>query len=146
MVSGARRRHFRVFDAWQKVLGEAQMLAEAQHPQVTTDVYSRLFGRAIKHCATQLDSGGWGIGRIGAGGYVARQDRRDFFEQMHGLFTQFVAPDYVRPRGFAGIKFDLTHRGEYRFSSMLDPVNRLKNAVQRSHKPDRARQRPARSL
>ena len=132
MVSGKRKRHFKVFDAWAKVLSGAQTRAEAQQPQVTSDVYKFLFVRAIRHCASQLDSGGWGVGRLGVGGYVARRDRRDFFERMHEQFAQFVPPDYVRPRGFAGIKFDLIRRGDYRLFSLLDPVNRLRNAAGRA--------------
>jgi CDP-glycerol glycerophosphotransferase len=130
MVAGARDRHFNVFAVWEEVLAYARGLIAAEHPMAPAEVYRTLFERAIGHCSAQLDSGGWGIGRIGVGGYVARSDRREFFDRMHKLFVSFVPPGYARPPGFRGIKFELIRRGDYWRYAVLDPFNKLRNAAQ----------------
>lgn len=129
MASGDPKRHFMVFKAWKTVLEQARTLAEARHPQVSDEVYRALFERAIWHCSTQLDTGGWAIGVLGADGYIARRDRREFFDCLTTYFEEFVPHDYVRPPGFRGLKFDLIRHGDYRLYSMFDLINKVKNAA-----------------
>lgn len=144
MATGEPRRHFRVFDVWEEVLAEARRAAEARQPQVTTVVYRMLFERAIGHCSTQLDSGGWGIGAIGTDGYVARRDRREFFGRIHRLFVKFAPSDYIRPPRLLGVKFDVIRRGYYWLYVLLDPVNKVRNAVK--PRPAAALTSPGRSV
>lgn len=122
MQSGDRRRHFKVFDAWRPVLEYAGRRAEASDAQVTDKVYLALFERAIWHCSTQLETGG----------YVARRDRREFFERMRDCFGRYAPADYVLPPGPRGVKFGLIQRDHYWLYSMLEPINKLRSRIQQS--------------
>jgi len=129
MASGERQRHFKVFKVWRAVLEQARAMAEAHHPQLTDEVYHALFERAIWHCSTLLDTGGWAIGVAGSDGYIARRDRREFFERLNKHFGEFVPQGYAGPSGSRGIKFDLIEHGNYRLYSVLDVINKIKNAA-----------------
>jgi CDP-glycerol glycerophosphotransferase len=132
MQSGDPRRHFKVFDAWRPVLEYAGTRVKASDSQVTDKVYLALFERAIWHCSTQLETGGWGIGKIGIDGYVARRDRREFFDRMSDCFRHYAPVNYVLPPGPRGVKFGLIQRGNYLLYSMLEPMNKLRTKIRRS--------------
>lgn len=123
------RGHFNIFDAWQAVLHPAQMRAKGDDPIVTPQVYLALFERAMWHYSTILDAGGFGVGRVGMSGYIARIDRREFFALMAEDFNRFAPSGYQPGGGFRGMKFKLIMSGDYRTYSILDPLNKIRNAV-----------------
>ena len=114
-----RRRHFRAFDAWRAVLDWAQIRVKVDDPQVTAEVYRTLFERAIHHYTTLLDTRG----------FVATDDRREFFEQMTADFIKYAPPDYQLPGGLRGRKFGLIRDGDYRKYAALDPLNKARNGL-----------------
>jgi CDP-glycerol glycerophosphotransferase len=131
MEAGKPRRHFRIFDAWRQVLDAAQIKVKSDDPLMTRAVYQALFERAIYHYSTILESGG---GRSGAGGYVPRHDRREFFEFMHVDYIKYMPLDYWVPPGLRGIKFGFISRNDYRAYSVFEPVNKSRVRVARARK------------
>lgn len=121
--AGSQARHFAVFDSWPPVLtrNREKMRAESGDPQVTREVYQRLFHRSVWHCSTILDTAG----------YVARSDRRAFFGRISELYAEYVPPGSRLPDGFRGMKFWLIARGFYGWYTVLDPLNRVRLAAQR---------------
>lgn len=65
-------------------------------------------------------------------GYVARRDRREYFELMSDCFRSYAPVNYVLPPGPRGVKFGLIQRGNYRLYSMLEPINKLRTKIERS--------------
>jgi CDP-glycerol glycerophosphotransferase len=116
---GKPGRHFNVFDTWQPVLklNKERMLAGS----CQAHIYHRLFERSIWHCTTILDTAG----------YVTPAHRRAFFDAISRLYAEYLPDGYRRPGGFRGVKFRLVAMGSYRAYSALDPLNRLRVAVQR---------------
>jgi CDP-glycerol glycerophosphotransferase len=126
MTKGDARRHFRVFDAWRPVLEDAQIRAKAGDAAITAEVYRALFERAMWYEAMLLDTGRFNLERLGAGGYVAWRDRREFFALMNADFVRFEPPDYRPPGGLRGIKFQLIQHNLLRLYSVLDPINKVR--------------------
>jgi CDP-glycerol glycerophosphotransferase len=132
MKTGLPRRHFHVFTAWQRLLDEAQIRAKADDGIVTSGVYQKLFERSVLHCESILSTGGFGFGRIGLNGYVARVDRREFFDRMSHHFASYAPPGYEPSGGLSGLKYRLIRRNRYGVYSSLDPLNKLRNAVRQT--------------
>jgi len=123
MKTGHAQRHFAIFDAWPPVLKRArdQLNSDAR---VTREIYHRLFQRAIWHYSLILDADGYEVGILGRGGFVARRDRRAYFEMMSRQYAEYVPAGYRRPKGLRGVKFLLIRRNNYLVYSTLNPINR----------------------
>jgi CDP-glycerol glycerophosphotransferase len=121
--TGIRTRHFTVFNSWRPVLtrNRDRMREQSCDPQVSREVYHRLFERSVWHCTTILETAG----------YVSRADRHAFFSQISRLYAEHVPPGYRSPGGFRGVKFYLIGRGAYLGYAALEPLNRVRVAVQR---------------
>jgi CDP-glycerol glycerophosphotransferase len=139
MNAGDRRRHFTIFDAWRPILARARQDARTGTRHVTQQVYHALFDRAIWHCSTVFDTGGYGLGRFGADGFIARRDRREFFAAMHELYANYVPDDYQSPPGLRGVKFSLIASNRYAAYAILDPPNQLRMAIDRRRQQRRSR-------
>jgi len=124
--------HFAIFDAYHEVLAALADLTAAGAPVATPAVQAAVFERAITHYAAVLQSTGPGIGPIGRPGLVPRRDRRKFFTQMHADFTAHAPPGYQVPPGPRGAKLRLIQRNAYWTYELLEPLNRLRVALQRS--------------
>jgi CDP-glycerol glycerophosphotransferase len=127
MHSGSPERHFEIFDAWTPVLTDARIRCESGDDLVTTQVYHRLFQRAIWHCSTVLETGRTGTTRR----LIPRHSRRLFFGQMSQLYHRHVPPGYQPPGGFRGVKFRLIASKSYRAYSALEPLNKFRVALTR---------------
>lgn len=123
-ASGSRGRHFTVFDSWRSVLklNWERMLAGSSEPQISPEIYRRLFQRSVWHCTTILDTAG----------YIAPADRRAFFHEISTLYAEYLPGGYRRPGGFRSVKFWLVARNSYLAYSALDPLNRLRVGLQRA--------------
>jgi CDP-glycerol glycerophosphotransferase len=131
MNAGEQRRHFTIFEAWRPILTRASQDARTGERHVTPRVYHALFERAIWHCSTVFDTGGYGLGRFGADGFIARRDRREFFTAMHKLYVEFMPDGYQLPPGLRGVKFSLIAQGRYAAYAILDPPNQLRMTIDR---------------
>jgi CDP-glycerol glycerophosphotransferase len=112
--AGPRSRHFTVFEVWRGVLKQSR--DDAGEPRTSPDVYRRLFQRSICHCT----------GILGTAGYVASQDRRDFFGKVAKLYADYVPDRHRLPGGFRGVKFWLIARNSYVGYSILGPLNKVR--------------------
>jgi CDP-glycerol glycerophosphotransferase len=124
MKTGHVQRHFAIFDAWRPVLNWARDQMNSGAAVVTREIYHRLFQRAIWHYSLILDADGYEVGILGRGGFVARPDRRAYFEMMSRQYADYVPVGYRRPKGLRGVKFLLIRGNAYRVYSALDPINR----------------------
>ena len=115
-----QKKHFRILNSYRMVLNEVGNRVQNGDPPVTAAVRVALFRRAIWHCTTILDSG-----------FIVSPGRREFFEEMHKLFSDYLPPGYHHPGGFRGVKFRLIQMNDYRAYSLLDPANKLR--VRASH-------------
>jgi CDP-glycerol glycerophosphotransferase len=124
MKTGHAQRHFAIFDAWPPVLKRARDQLNSGAAVVTREIYHRLFQRAIWHYSLILDADGYEVGILGGGGFVARPDRRAYFEMMSRQYAEYVPVGYRRPKGLRGIKFLLIRGNAYLVYSALNPINR----------------------
>jgi CDP-glycerol glycerophosphotransferase len=131
MNAGDPRRHFTIFEAWRPILARGSQDARTGERHVTRQVYHALFERAILHCSSVFDKGGSGLGRLGAHGFIARRDRREFFTAMHRLYADFVPDGYQLPPGVRGVKFSLIAKDRYAAYAILDPPNQLRMTIDR---------------
>jgi CDP-glycerol glycerophosphotransferase len=123
--------HLAIFNAYRKVFDFlAKRLADGD-PAATEIVQAALFERAIWHYTTILETTGAGIGPMGRGGLVPRQDRREFFARMHDDFVRYRPAAYRRPDGARGAKFDLVERNAYWTYEVLEPLNHARVALRR---------------
>jgi CDP-glycerol glycerophosphotransferase len=119
--SGRRHRHFTVFDAWRPVLKRSRdrLAAAPGSRRLTEEVYQALFQRSLWHCSTILDTPG----------YIARSDRREFFDQLSALYSEYLPDRYRPPGGFRGVKFALIAKDSYLGYATLGPLNRARVAA-----------------
>jgi CDP-glycerol glycerophosphotransferase len=111
--------HLAIFGAYAQVFDRMS----ADPPEAA--VQAALFERAIWHYTTVLGGG--------RGGLVPPARRRAFFDRMHEEFTARCPPGYTLPPGARGLKFRLIQRGAWRSYAALEPLNRARVAVRRTH-------------
>jgi CDP-glycerol glycerophosphotransferase len=114
MAAGAADRHFNIFRSYGLVLDQAR--DRAGDSDLTADVQSALFDRAIWHYTTIFDTGG----------LVRDDDRRQFFERMHRHFADYVPAGYHYVPGLRGLKYRLIAADAYRAYNLLDPMNKIR--------------------
>ncbi len=119
--AGRRRRHFTVFDVWRPILkrNRDKLAVPSGNSRVTREVYHALFERSIWHCSTVLETPG----------YIARADRREFFNHMSALYAEYVPDGFRPPRRFRGVKFALIAKDSYLGYAALDPLNKARVAA-----------------
>jgi CDP-glycerol glycerophosphotransferase len=119
-----------IFDAYRQVFDFLAKREAAAGAQAAAGVRAALFKRAIWHYSTVLQDGGLGVGPVGASGLVPRRERRRFFARMHEDFVGYAPPGYRHPPGARGVKFRLIQRNAYWTYELLEPLNRVRVALQ----------------
>jgi CDP-glycerol glycerophosphotransferase len=132
MLSGPARRHFNIFDAYETVFREVERRISDNGLVMTQGICQTLFERAIWHYTTIFDTVGLGVSPLGSNRLIARQDRREYFTRMHRDYLRYVPAGYRHPSGARGLKFRFIAGNDYWTYSILDPVNKLRNALRRS--------------
>ncbi len=119
--AGKRHRHFTAFDVWRPILkrNRDKLAAPSGNSRLTKEVYDALFQRSIWHCSTVLDTPG----------YIARADRREFFNHLSALYAEYVPDGYRPPGGFRGVKFALIAKDSYLGYAALYPLNKVRIAA-----------------
>jgi CDP-glycerol glycerophosphotransferase len=137
MLASDSKRHFNVFNAWERVLSSARDRCEKSDPAVTPAIYAVLFERSIWHLTNIYDKRSVGIHWPLVRRYVSGGRRREYFAQMHAHYEVFKPRGYERPAAFRGVKFGLIEKDAYVGYRLLAPLNDLRNWVRRVRRPAR---------
>jgi CDP-glycerol glycerophosphotransferase len=117
--TGPSDRHFNIFHSYGLVLDQAGK--RVGDSDLGEGVQRALFNRAIWHYTNIFDTGGW----------VTREDRRKFFEQMYWHFVHYVPAGYRYVGGPRGVKYRLIAANAYRSYTLMGRLNGLRLKAKR---------------